>query len=66
MQEEIEKYRKEISEKDSQITVLKHIEKTNKDLLVKIAEVKLKKEGKSITNVVRKYKRMLCNMYICT
>ena len=52
-QEEIKKYCKTISDKDSQIEVLKLAEKANKDLLIKMAEMKLKREGSTATDVVR-------------
>ena len=52
-QEEIKKYCKKISDKDSQIQVLKLAEKVNKDLLIKVAEMKLKREGSTVTDWVR-------------
>ena len=57
-------YRKEISEKDSHIQVLKLAEKRFKDLSIKIAETKLSKEGKIVTGMVRQCKMMLCHIYM--
>ena len=45
-------YRKTISEKDSHIQVLKNSEKHSKDRAIKIAEAKLSKRGKTVTDLV--------------
>ena len=54
-------YRKEISERDLHIQVLKQ---DSKDLSIKITEAKLNKEGKSVTDMVRQCKIMSSHIYV--
>ena len=57
-------YLKEISEKDSHIQVLKNSEKHNKDWAIKIAEAKLSRRGKTVTDMVCKKMQNNVKSYI--
>ena len=53
---DINTYREEISDKNSQIKMLRGLEKVNKQLVTEISELKVTKKGKSValqTDVVR-------------
>ena len=55
-QEDIKRYLRKISERDSQIRVLKDVEATHKQLVTKVIEMKQNMEEKSVTDKVRKSK----------
>ena len=64
---DINNYRKEISDKKSQIEALKGLGKINKQLAAEISELKLPKKGKSValqTDMVRfTLYKYLCGSY---
>ena len=69
-QVKIQRYREEVSSQRSQIEMLKGLEKENKQLATRIAELKVIKKGKFVavqTNLVslHKYVAIYC-VYTCT
>ena len=59
-QEVIRRCLKKISDKDSQIQILKEVQKTDKQLLTTITEMKQNVEGNFSSDMVRKAKECNC------